>query len=52
VIMDLQMPEMDGFETTQYIRQDLKLTIPIIAMIVMSFLNFFLKVFRLQQCSY
>jgi PAS domain S-box-containing protein len=32
VIMDLQMPVMDGYRTATYIRQELKLTIPIIAM--------------------
>lgn len=32
IIMDLQMPEMNGFETTEYIRKKLKLDIPIIAM--------------------
>jgi signal transduction histidine kinase/CheY-like chemotaxis protein len=32
IIMDLQMPEMDGYETTQYIRNDLQMSTPIIAM--------------------
>jgi len=32
ILMDLQMPEMNGFETTEYIRKTLKLTIPIIAL--------------------
>ncbi len=31
IILDLQMPEMDGFQTAIYIRQKLKLTTPIIA---------------------
>ena len=32
ILMDLQMPEMNGFEATQYIRQTMNLTIPIIAL--------------------
>ena len=32
IIMDLQMPEMDGYETTEYIRNDLQMSTPIIAM--------------------
>ncbi|MBG6188549.1 response regulator [Flavobacterium sp. CAN_S2] len=32
VLMDLQMPEMNGFEATEYIRKTMKSTIPIIAL--------------------
>jgi CheY-like chemotaxis protein len=32
ILMDLQMPEMNGFETTEFIRNKLKLDIPIIAL--------------------
>lgn len=32
ILMDLQMPEINGLEATMYIRNNLKLTIPIIAL--------------------
>lgn len=32
ILMDIQMPELNGHETTQYIRKTLKLGLPIIAM--------------------
>ena len=32
ILMDLQMPEMNGFEATEYIRKKMKLKVPIIAL--------------------
>lgn len=37
ILMDIQMPEMDGYTAAQIIRNDLKLTIPIVAMTAHAF---------------
>lgn len=52
IIMDLQMPEMDGFETTVYLRQKLKLTIPIIAMTASALRNEKIKCMELGMDEY
>lgn len=52
IIMDLQMPEMDGFETTSYIRQELGINIPIIAMTASSLRNEKLKCLKLGMNEY
>jgi PAS domain S-box-containing protein len=52
IIMDLQMPEMDGFETTVYIRQKLQLTIPIIAMTASALRNEKIKCMELGMNEY
>ncbi len=52
IIMDLQMPEMDGFETTIYIREKLKLTIPIIAMTASALRNEKIKCMELGMNEY
>ncbi len=32
ILMDIQMPELDGYQTTQIIRKELQLSLPIVAM--------------------
>ena len=44
--MDLQMPVMNGFQATVYIRQKLKLQTPIIAMTASALKNEELNVFN------
>ncbi|MEO5649118.1 MAG: PAS domain S-box protein [Ginsengibacter sp.] len=52
IIMDLQMPEMDGFETTKYIRKHLKLSMPIIAMTASALRNEKIKCLELGMNEY
>ena len=52
IIMDLQMPEMDGFETTKYLRQELKLKTPIFAMTASALRNEKAKCFELGMNEY
>ncbi|MGN6195394.1 MAG: PAS domain S-box protein [Ginsengibacter sp.] len=52
IIMDLQMPEMDGFETTVYIRQKLNLSIPIIAMTASALRNEKIKCLEIGMNEY
>ena len=52
IIMDLQMPEMDGFETTKFIRKKLNLTTPIIAMTASALRNEKVKCFELGMNEY
>ncbi|RYZ29771.1 MAG: PAS domain S-box protein [Chitinophagaceae bacterium] len=52
IITDLQMPEMDGFQTTQYIRNSLQLQTPIIAMTASALRNEKEKCFELGMNEY
>lgn len=52
VLMDLQMPVKDGYQTTIYIRQELKMDIPIIAMTAHSLVGEQTKCFDLGMNAY
>jgi PAS domain S-box-containing protein len=52
VILDLQMPEMDGYQTATYIRKKLQLQIPIIAMTASALRNEKMKCFELGMNEY
>src|SRR5262249_49421989 len=52
VILDMQMPEMDGFQTATYIRQKLGSPIPIIAMTASALRNEKIKCFELGMNEY
>lgn len=52
IIMDLQMPVMDGYAATQYIRNELRLTIPIIAMTATALIGEQLRCFEVGMNDY
>ena len=52
VLMDLQMPVKDGYQTTIYIRNELKLDIPIIAMTAHSLIGEQQKCFDIGMNAY
>ncbi|HLF46846.1 MAG TPA: PAS domain-containing protein [Chitinophagaceae bacterium] len=52
IILDLQMPVMNGFQTSAYIRQKLKLNTPIIAMTASALRNEKMKCFELGMNEY
>jgi PAS domain S-box-containing protein len=52
IIMDLQMPVMDGFQATTYIRQKLRCNTPIIAMTASVLRNEKVKCFELGMNEY
>jgi CheY-like chemotaxis protein len=52
VIMDLQMPVMDGYAATQAIRNDLQLSIPIIAMTATALIGEQLRCFEVGMNDY
>lgn len=52
IILDMQMPEMDGFQTTTYIRKKLLINTPIIAMTASALRNEKMKCFELGMNEY
>ncbi|HEY0676631.1 MAG TPA: response regulator, partial [Chitinophagaceae bacterium] len=52
IIMDLQMPVMNGFQATAYIRQKLNMNVPIIAMTASALRNEQVKCFELGMNEY
>jgi PAS domain S-box-containing protein len=52
IIMDLQMPVMDGYATTQYIRNQLRSNIPIIAMTATALIGEQLRCFEVGMNDY
>ena len=52
IILDLRMPEMDGFQTATYIRKKLLIDIPIIAMTASALRNEKAKCFELGMNEY
>jgi PAS domain S-box-containing protein len=52
IIMDLQMPEMNGFQTTMYIRQKLNIQTPIIAMTASALRNERTRCFEIGMNEY
>jgi CheY-like chemotaxis protein len=50
--MDLQMPVMDGYAATQYIRNELRLSIPIIAMTATALIGEQLRCFEVGMNDY
>ncbi|MBS1609900.1 MAG: PAS domain S-box protein [Bacteroidetes bacterium] len=52
IILDMQMPEMDGFQTATYIRKKLLMNTPIIAMTASALRNEKMKCFELGMNEY
>lgn len=52
ILMDLQLPEMDGYETTYFIRNEINSSVPIIAMTAMLFAGEENKCFNVGMNGY